>query len=110
MDDNSHRYNNLTYFNKPVYFSGLGSTELMGVAVISVMAFMLPIILLKQVALSFITGPLVAAFIFSRTKRIAKRNKEGDPDALSSVQTYQAMPKNLVDSDLVIRILKNETK
>ena len=111
MDDNSHRYNNLPLLNKPLYFKGLGSTELVLAIFLVIMSFAIPLIILKSILYSALATPVAVFVIIKGGKKLAVRNNSGDPDYLTSAQTFMQSSKTLVDSDRVLHLIKsNEEK
>jgi hypothetical protein len=111
MDENSHRYNNLPLLNQPLYFKGLGPTELVLALFIIIMSFIGPLILFKTFLYSAFTAPVTIFLVIKFGKKLSLRNNAGDPDFSLSAQTFMQSPKILVDSDRVLHLIKtNEEK
>lgn len=105
MDNNSYRYNNIIYVNKPIYLKGLGMTELIIISFGLVLIFVISLIVLK----SFLfTSILFSLFLFCSIfyfKKVAKKNNLGDPDFLTSKSSYNRMKKIFVDNENILKQL-----
>ena len=106
-DIEKREYVNLIHVNKPLYFKGLGVSELLIVCVSCLAGFMITLISTKSMILAFsgLGGAIIiTSLIF---KSVAKENNQGDPDNLTSKTSYSKFPKQVIDNEFILERIQD---